>query len=161
MMAKPLKAVSSVLSLATALLHWGSGPTGALPLRCAGSTGLSCTHHFSTPHPVAMSWRNARGWMMAAEDGVFRADADNLPTGEREAKWQNCQGVLTFSSSLSSTRADAFRWVLPFSNRFYPLKLTILCELGLNLLMREGGFSCVSDQKDAQWRDTSSLACFF
>lgn len=143
-MAKPLKAISSVLCLATALLHRGSGSTAALPLHHAGSTGLSRTRCFSTPHPVAMSWRNVRGGMVAAEDGVCRAHADNLPTGEREAKWQNCWSVLAFSSSLSSTK------VLPFSNRFYPLKLTILFELGLNLLMRERGFSCVSDQKDAQ-----------
>lgn len=36
-----------------------------------------------------------------------------LPTGGREAKWQNFRGVLTLSFPLSSTRAD----------RFYPLAI--------------------------------------
>lgn len=122
-----LQAVLSVSCLATALLHWGC--TGAMPLHCTGSTGLSHTGGFSTPHPtylIAISCRNDRGWMLAAEDRVCRADADNLPTGEREAKWQNVRGVLTSSSPSLQPRqvlSDRFYlsargftlWKLPYS----------------------------------------------
>lgn len=110
-----LQAVLSVSCLVTALPHWGC--TGAVPLHRTDSIGLSHTGGFSTrypTYPIAMSWRNDRGWMLAAEDRVCRADADNLPTGEREAKWQNFWGVLSSSSPPLQPRKV-------LSDRFYPL----------------------------------------
>lgn len=79
----------------------GAQASGAVPLHRWLSLAL--------PHwalldsaSIAMSQRNGTGWMVAAE-------LDNLPTAEREAKWQNFQGVLTFSSHISSSRSGAFR----------------------------------------------------
>lgn len=129
MTAKPLQAVLSVSCLATALLHWGLGSTGAVPPHHAGSTELSHTGRFPKPYPIARSWSNERGLMGAAEDGVCRADADNLPTGDRGAKWQNSQGVLIFSSpplQLGQVLSDSF---YPLAKGFTLSKLPYFVNL--------------------------------